>query len=213
MNSQPRNVLRLGALAAAAVTFAFAQAQAFDFGPPDGYCGNPPDGYACNICHYEFDLNSGDGSLQLIGLPATAVAGTTYTLTVRISDPEQQRWGFELTAVDDVYPDQQGGQLVLTDPIAQQLSEDGYGTADFLKQTKVGSHEGEASGPIEWSFDWKAPATAGASITFYLAGNAANADDNYTGDYIYTLSQSTQVESPTPTQGSSWGRVKGLYRR
>ena len=103
MNSQPRNVLWLGptVLATAALALNLGPARAFDFGPPDGFCGNPPDGYACNVCHYDYDLNSGDGSLQLIGLPATAVAGTTYTLTVRLSDPQQKRWGFELTAVDE----------------------------------------------------------------------------------------------------------------
>ena len=210
-----RPVLAVSAVAASLglALLAALPARAFDFGPPDGFAGNPPDAMNCTLCHYEFEVNSGDGALQLIGLPATYVPGQTYNLSVRLSDPEQKRWGFELTVQDDADYNEQGGQLVVLDDVNTQLSPDGFGTGDFLKHTKIGTFEGTSDGPVEWSFAWTAPDASVASVTFYAAGNAANGDDSYTGDYVYTTSQTAIAESPTAARLSSWGRVKGLYRR
>ena len=51
-----------------------------------------------------------------------------------------------------------------------------------------------------WTFTWKAPAQSAGRVTFYAAGNAANADGGTAGDLTYTTSRSLNSGStPTPT--------------
>ena len=40
-------------------------AWAFSSGPPDGIAGEPPLQSDCTLCHTSFDVNSGDGALDL----------------------------------------------------------------------------------------------------------------------------------------------------
>src|SRR5262245_15237315 len=80
--------LALSGLLAAAPAFAYPD------GPPDGFAGNPPNFFSCVLCHGTYDVNSGDGSLELLGLPAAYTPGATYDLTVKLQDPGQMRWGF-----------------------------------------------------------------------------------------------------------------------
>jgi hypothetical protein len=185
---------------------------AYSSGPPDGYGGNPPYYENCTTCHFSYDPNSGDGSLQLLGLPDGFAPGETYSLEVRLADPDQIRWGFELTVLDDADFLSSGGQIVVTDPGNTQLSEDGEGTVDYLKHTLGGTQWGLADGPAFWSFDWTAPSADVGSVTFYVAGNAANGDESFIGDYIY-VSTYTVPAAPTATVSTTWSRVKSLYRR
>lgn len=207
---------RYGILSCALLLVA-SVASAWEFGPPDGYAGNPILYQNCSVCHYSYEPDSGDGALQLIGLPASYVPGQTYSLSVELSDPGQRRWGFELCAVNDADPDNpyaDGGALLVTDATNTQLSVDGDGTLDYLKQTEDGAYTGVPNGPITWSFQWKAPNDPGIpSVSFYVAGNAADNDDSYIGDYIYTRAVTVYPENPTATAETTWGRVKELYRR
>ncbi|HYW45817.1 MAG TPA: choice-of-anchor V domain-containing protein [Bryobacteraceae bacterium] len=43
-------------------------------------------------------------------------------------------------------------------------------------------------GGATFQFDWTPPATNAGPVTFFVAGNAANGDRNFTGDLIYTSS-------------------------
>ena len=53
---------------------------------------------------------------------------------------------------------------------------------------------------MTFQFDWTPPAVDAGPITFYVAGNAANADANLTGDFIYTSSvQLTPAIPAAPT--------------
>ena len=187
-------------------------ASAYESGPPDAMCGNPPGQSNCTMCHYEFEVNSGGGSLALLGLPADYVPGQTYALTVQLEDQGQDRWGFELTVLDDADPTHEGGQLAVTDPDNTQISYDYFGTEDYLKQTKTGTQADIVDGPVTWTFDWTAPDATVSSVTFYVAGNAADGDVSYTGDYIYLKKMTLFAAPPTPVDGSSWGKVKALYR-
>jgi hypothetical protein len=126
----------------------------------------------------------GNGSIALLGLPAGYEPGLTYSVTLRLADPGQGRWGFELTAIDDVNLDQ-AGTLIATDPVNTQLSDNPGPDPDYLKHTTEGTHDGVPDGPVTWSFDWTAPAAG--NVTFYAAGNAADGNGAPTGDYIYLL--------------------------
>jgi hypothetical protein len=186
-----------------------AVASAYSGGPPDRFANNPPFNQNCTLCHFSYELNSGDGELQLDGLPAEFQPGQTYPLTVLLSDPGQIRWGFELTVLDDADPFVEGGSLVVTDDLHTQISENVDGTEDYLKHTSEGTYW-PIPGAVSWDFDWIAPDLP--SVTFYLCGNAADADQSFVGDYIYAITaQVPRGEPPTPVVESTWGRVKSLY--
>ncbi len=65
----------------------------FSSNPPDGRTGAPGEGL-CTNCHASFPVNSGDGSLEILGVPDTVTAGQTVAVAVQLQDPGQQRWGF-----------------------------------------------------------------------------------------------------------------------
>ena len=187
-----------GALAAAPPA-----ARAYSGGAPDGYAGNPPDFQTCTDCH---GSAQGDGNLALLDLPALYAPGVTYDLRVRIEDPGQRRWGFELTVLD--LANAQGGTLVLSDPTHTQLSENPGPEPDYVKQTSSGTFNGSLNGPIFWPFRWTAPAAG--DVVFYLAGNAANGNNNTNGDYIYSivvpLGEAAGVrEGPVPVAATRLG--------
>jgi tetratricopeptide (TPR) repeat protein len=81
----PLHVFRLGLVLAGAL--AAGSALAYPGGPPDGFAGNPPSFNSCVLCHGDFELNSGNGGLELLGLPSAYAAGATYDLTVRLRTP------------------------------------------------------------------------------------------------------------------------------
>ena len=203
---------RLGAAALTLLAIP-SLASAYSFGPPDGRAGNPPFNENCTECHFSFDVNSGDGALELLGLPTEYVPGEVYPLTVQLSDPGQMRWGFELTVLDDADFNLQGGQLQVTDAVQTQISLDPESEADYLKHTFDGLHDGVTDGPVTWDFEWVAPGPEKNSVTFYVAGNAADGDFSLTNDYIYTRSFTLRPSDPTPVNGSTWGQIKRLFAR
>jgi hypothetical protein len=177
-------------------------------GPDDGYAGNPPDFLDCTVCHFDYAPNSGDGALQIMNLPPAFVPGSTYTLMIALTDPGQERWGFELTVLDAAA--QQAGTLVVTDAARTQLSDNVGSDPDFIKHTFAGTDSGVPDAAPGWTFDWVAPNIP--SVTFYIAGNAANFSEDPSGDYIYTR-QYTIQQGATAADATSWGKVKALYSR
>jgi len=157
---------------------------AFSSGPPDGHAGNPPNPQFCTSCHADFPLNSGNGHLELLGVPGSITPGNTYSLVVRLNDPGQSRWGFELTVINA--QNQSSGTLIVTDPDSTQLSNNPAPSPDYLKHTSRGTRPGTA-GPKEWKFDWKAGNDP--QVKFYVAGNAANNSGSQSGDFIYAINE------------------------
>lgn len=184
----PRSIVVLGpvrtALAVAvALVLAVSRAAAFSSGPPDGFAGEPPSFSSCTACHG--DGKPGNGSLSILNIPLQYEPNATYTLAVQLGDPGQMRWGFELTALDDATLFQ-AGTLTLVDKVTTQLSDHPMTDPDYLKQTMVGTFSGVPDGPVSWNFQWTAPAAG--SVTFYVAGNAANGNGSADGgDEIYTI--------------------------
>jgi len=165
----------------------------FSGGPGDGVSGAPGEGL-CTNCHAGTP-NSGDGSLQISGLPSDITAGTTYTITVQLEDPGQSRWGFELTAVDEFGDGV--GTFTITDPTNTQLSDNTDPARDYVKQTSTGTYAGTADGPVTWQFDYLVEIqelSAGSfNLTLYAAGNAANNNGSTSGDLIYTATGTASV--------------------
>lgn len=187
----------------AAVPQAFGSA----YGPSDHKAGNPPLYRDCTLCHNDYERNTGDGDIELLNLPPVFVPGNAYDLLVRIYDPGQMRWGFELTVLNAAA--EQAGSLVLLDAVNTQLSDNAGTAADFIKHTFAGTSWGTPDGPVDWPFRWVAPNEP--SVTFYFAGNAADGTEDPANDYIY-VRQAVVNQASTATASSSWGQVKALFR-
>jgi uncharacterized protein (TIGR03437 family) len=112
---------------------------------------------------------------------------------VRVSDPVQQRWGFELTArLNSDLASGQAGDLTPVDNFTQVICED-YAPKpcasgpQFITHTSAGTRNGTPVGAT-FQFDWTPPATNAGPVTLFVAGNAANGNGSPTGDLIYTSS-------------------------
>lgn len=135
--------------------------------------------------------------------------GTTYTpgtkqhIKVQISDPDQARWGFQLTARLNSNPQAgRGGDLLVTDTAGTQVRCDAgnFGTCkdgevQFIEHNRPGTAAGTKGG-ITFEFDWMPPAAGAGSVTLYVAGNAANNDGGSSGDRIYTASVQLDAAGP-----------------
>ncbi len=176
-------------------------------GPDDGYAGNPPDYDDCTSCHNSHAVNSGAGGVQLLNLPPAFVPGNSYDLLVRLYDPNplRKKWGFELTVLGASA--QQAGELVALDVVETQVSDNPGSFPDYIKHTYDGTHD-NAPSPSTWTIRWIAPNLP--SVTFYLAGNAADWSDDPADDYIYTTT-AYLPQAATATQQGSWGKIKALY--
>ena len=194
-------------LVAAGIPAAFG----FSSGPQIRRSGAPGD-TLCTACHAGTPVNGGPGSVKII-LPG----GTFYTPSVKqhikvtVSDPDQARWGFELTArLNSNLSGGRGGDLLVSDAVNTQIKCDTPGTAapcnagdvQFIEHTRPGTAAGQKVGNT-FEFDWMPPAAGAGSVTLYVAGNAANNDGNLTGDRIYTSSVQLDVAPALPTDRKS----------
>src|SRR2546423_6733410 len=68
-------------------------------GPDPGFTHAPGE-FDCRECHVPDGAPPGTVTIQA---PQTYMPGQTYSITVNVSnsDPSRQRWGFQLTALDD----------------------------------------------------------------------------------------------------------------
>lgn len=177
------------------IAFAFAEvtALASSTGPVAGSSGVPAAGpnpaeNTCVMCHTDFPLNPDEqGKIQLLGVPDSYVAGKSYELEVRVSHPEAQRWGFQLTAVAG--PDLHGSGIFMSLPNDKttQVVTGLVAGRTYVEHGTVGKATGVGQkGSFGWKFTWTAPATSDGAVKFYGAFNAANGDGNNSGDKIYT---------------------------
>ncbi len=196
-------------------------------GPDPSYTGAPevagvPAEHPCSVCHYVVDqnnLDAGNGYVRILDVPATYVAGQTYTLRVEL-DCDSTRanatrhWGFQLTAYKA--SDGQGaGTFIVPSTDSLQIvtgfSTDPWASRNYIEHREAAIQEG-VDGPVQWSFQWQAPATASGTIYFAAAGNATNGNFDTDGDWVYTAVDST-VDLTTPTKPVSWGQIKAKYRQ
>ena len=170
---------------------------AFAEGPDPGYSGVPGELGNCTACHIG-TANSGKGGVS-VSFPKglTYAPGVAQQLEVTVQDPDQQRWGFELTARLANDPGSQAGSFA---PGADGFTQVKCSSASALPAalpcgdsaplqyiehtvagTRLGTHKSAT-----FAFDWTPPSGGSGNITIYVAGNAANGDFSPTGDHIYT---------------------------
>ena len=176
------------------VSVALTQASAHSYGPPPRVTAAPGDNArACTQCH-SGTINTGTGSVKiLLQSGPVYIPGVKQRITVQVADPAQQRWGFELTARLNSDPaNGQAGDFSPVDNFTQVICEDAgpkpcISGVSFIQHTSAGTRLGTKGGAA-FQFDWTPPPENVGPVTFYVAGNAANGDANFTGDFIYTSS-------------------------
>ncbi len=175
---------------------------AFSGAPPDEKTGAPNEGN-CTQCHAGNVLNAAGGSLMLT-VPDTYLPGEVYDIVVNLSRAGQSKWGFEMTALNS--NNARAGTFATGDANTQ-LSE--ANSRQYIKHTFAGTASGKKD-TNSWTFKWTAPSTNVGPITFYAAGNAANADFSSAGDYIYKQEATSDVP---PVYGVTLAGVGALTKR
>ena len=157
-------------------------------GPDVGYAGDPIEFKNCTACHDSNPLDRGNGEFSIIGAPSSWRPGWTYTFSVKIMDPGQDRWGFQLIA-DDGYGNALG-HFKVVDPYTRLRTGNGR---TYISQKMVGTFFGFLDGPISWTVSWESPPAGSGTVRFYAAGDAADNDRTPDGDFIY-LAGTTSIE-------------------
>lgn len=156
----------------------------------------------CVRCHTSHDLNRGritGGVFHILGVPKTYNEGASYPITVVIGQPGQSRWGFELS-VRHIASGTQAGRLSPVDDMTQVKDAGGI---QYIEHTSAGTRQHTMDGPVEFRFTWVAPDPKGGPVLFNAAGNAANGNDDPSGDYIYTAGAYSGVEGTYTTGGGT----------
>lgn len=135
---------------------------------------------ATSDCHGDAELNAGPGTL-IIDAPEEIDGGDAVEITIRVEEPGRSVFGFQVAVkafdADAGFFDHVGG-LDLVDATATR-----FVTGNYITQTDAGRLQNE------WTVRWHAPLDASLdSVMIYVAANAANGDDEETGDHIYTAS-------------------------
>jgi hypothetical protein len=163
----------------------------------------------CTVCHTGNTVNDPAGLLEILDVPEQYVPGQIYDLRVRLRythnplPPDPVKWGFQLTAVR---ADSGLGVGTFIAPAGLQVlgynpaSPSPYKTRKYIEHTGSANHDGNP-GPVEWAFQWTAPAVDMGTIYFFAAGNAANGNALNSGDHIFTARDTTEsggnVDVPT----------------
>lgn len=145
-------------------------------GAPSGNTNSPGDGKTCarDSCHTgEAKPISG---LLSADVPAAGYNSTdTVTFTLTIDFPGRSTFGFQVSP--QTLEGDKIGKLIATDDIQTKTTSVGK----FITHEKQGI---DGSDGKTWTFDW-APLEATGDVTFYYAVNAADGDEEPTGDSIY----------------------------
>jgi hypothetical protein len=160
-------------------------------GPEARYTGAPGDIGTCVSCHDEFKQEDiGPGSVRINGVPATYTPGAQYPISITVQQAGRIRFGFQLTALDST--GDRAGTLSAVDGSTQVNSITGAGGRQYIQHAQAGT-SGQTT--RTWQVRWTAPSTDMGTVTFYVAGNAANNNGDNQGDYIYT--NTARADSPS----------------
>jgi hypothetical protein len=174
------------------VTIIFGSAGLLNSGqPPIGHTGATT-GTNCTACHGGNPLNASGGSVVINGLPANYTPGIQYSFSVTVTHgvANRLRWGFSVKATGTNNNDAGTFSTVAPTNAATNGTE--------LSHSVAPSTAASSSFTFN-NLRWTAPSNPGAqeqTVTFYVAGNAADANDDNSGDFIYTATRSITL---TPT--------------
>ena len=147
-------------------------------GPPSGYANNAPAYQSCTVCH-SGSVNSGNGSIQFLGLPTFYIPGETYPIEVLVNGSNNRGFGFQAAVMkEDIFA---GSFLINSNSNYSEIN------GDYIQQS---SRNPEGS----WVFDWIAPSSDIGEITFSASGLAARGSSGYSGDDVYITEVSISAQ-------------------
>ncbi|HRI34153.1 MAG TPA: T9SS type A sorting domain-containing protein [Saprospiraceae bacterium] len=170
-------------------------------GAPPGHTG-APDEQTCakSGCHTGNTINSNLGklSINLNGLESYEL-GKTYTISIKMSQSNINRFGFEMVALR-TKDQKSSGTIVMSDFLKTQIMQgpNQFSGREYITYRFPGTDPTE-NGATEWKFDWIAPSQNDGPVTFYAAAIAANNDASDLGDFTYTSTYELKGASTTQT--------------
>jgi uncharacterized protein (TIGR03437 family) len=169
---------------------------AFSSGPPVKRTGGVDGNLNCTACHQTFAPANSDprGSVSIENLQPY-VPGAAQTLRVTVSHPEASRWGFQLTArFVNGGGNLKAGTFTPANAETKVVCDNGTLTGSagpcFDDQLEWIEHaDAPRTAPGEgktFEFQWTPPMDENGDIMFFVAGNAANGNNQPVDDRIYT---------------------------
>lgn len=141
--------------------------------PNELTCGRVP-------CHnVPVNIGSAQMSITFSGNGQQYFADSTYLLTVKITNPQTMRNGFEILALSETL--QNAGTWQILEPDKMKII-----TGIGLPNRKYVTHRAAGNLQSEWTVAWKAPSTDMGKLTFYASVNSTNNNGLKTGDDVYT---------------------------
>ena len=135
-----------------------------------------------------------------LGVPGNVYTpGLTYTATITIYDTGLNKFGFQVTILEDS-TNTSTGAFAITDAVNTRLIPDV--TREYVGNTPCGA-DADSIGELTWTFDWQAPATSEGTLTAYISALATNHNHNTSGDNTYTQTVSLTPEFPAGIYGLS----------
>jgi hypothetical protein len=157
-------------------------------------------------------VNSGGGSIQILGVPAQYNPGSTYPIRVHIEHgtvgPDVPSWGFELTAIrNSDYG--KADSLVSLGAETQIQTNVSNPARKYVSHTAAGNDAGKADSTT-WVFHWIAPASGSGGVSFWVSG-VAGTGNGTNGSYVYDASANS-TQATTGVESTTWGQIKRIYR-
>lgn len=150
-------------------------------GPSAGKTGAPGENN-CTQCHSGVAQNGNSVNQVILTENANVVTsympGISYNVAVNMTDFSSIN-GFQIVALTPT--NTQAGSITIIPGSGTQLK-NGSAGKKYVTHTLAGNVQ------HSWAFTWTAPASNVGTVTFYLATNKTNAQNNSSGDVIY-LSQ------------------------
>jgi hypothetical protein len=140
-----------------------------------------------NACHSgSIPDNTGPATTSITSSGGTwYVPGQTYTITCSITHATRTRFGFQCSPrrLSNNGP---GGTITVTDVTNTWLHPTNFAnctSCQYICHKLAGTYFSNTTG--SWTFAWTAPSSNIGNVRFYACFNAANNNNNETGDEIY----------------------------
>lgn len=177
-------------------------ALAFPDAPPAAVTGGfGEDG--CHACHFEFDVNSGGGRLQVEGWPANFEPGAQYPLRLQLQHPGMATAGFQLAIRDEAGV--QAGAFHLIDRAEGRIEVQPHAGVAYVQHSEAApSTPEDTSG---WALTWQAPQEI-RPVVLHISAVAGDGDGSQVGDHVYALALTSEPRSTARSRGAYGGQAK-----
>ncbi|MBA3663584.1 MAG: T9SS type A sorting domain-containing protein [Bacteroidetes bacterium] len=148
--------------------------------------------------------NAGPGNITLVSVPALTankyVPGTTYNMTITVSETGKNLFGFSFEALDNsgntsITVNNATGSITVTDAVRTRTGQP-FSTGRLTLTHKTNG--GAVANAANFTFSWKAPASG--TVNIYYDGAAVNSNTLAdAGDNVYSKSMQLTPNTATVT--------------